>query len=100
MWDYYLSKTTVPAEAYLKATEAYRATKENILWMDLTAGTKKIRLISDGRQAAKMNILPSGEQELLVMDKWDYWGLGWGNYSGSKNNSSTIKGTVVLQLVQ
>jgi beta-galactosidase/beta-glucuronidase len=99
-YDYFLSKTIAPEKANTGASEAYRGTKEDILSMNLMGGTKTIRLISNGHQAAKMDILSSGEQELLVMDKWDYWGLGWGNFAGTKNFSSVVKGTVTLQLVQ
>ncbi|MNY80127.1 hypothetical protein D3C86_2210370 [compost metagenome] len=68
--------------------------------MDLTSGNKKIEVVSNGLQAAKMNILESGQQELLIMDKWDYWSLSWGNFAGTKNNSKTAKGKAVVKLLQ
>lgn len=100
MYDYYLKNSIDPAKADMKGTEMYRGTKENILSVDLTSGNKKIEVISNGLQAAKMNILESGQQELLIMDKSDYWSLSWGNFAGTKNESKTAKGTAIIKLVQ
>lgn len=100
MDDYFLSGSTHSDVADMKASTAYRATKENILSMNLIASRSKITLISDGSQAAKMNILADNSQELLVMNKWDYWSLGWGNFAGTKNRSRSIVGTVVLQIIK
>lgn len=47
-----------------------------------------------------MNILESGQQELLIMDKWDYWSLSWGNFAGTKNISKNAKGTAIIKLTQ
>ena len=80
MYDYYLKNSIDPVKADMKGTEIYRATKENILTMDLISGNKKIEVSSNGLQAAKMNILESGQQELLIMDKWDYWSLSLGEF--------------------
>lgn len=100
MYDYYLKNSIELEKADMKGTEMYRATKENILTMDLISGNKKIELSSNGLQAAKMNILESGQQELLIMDKWDYWSLSWGNFAGTKNSSKNAKGTAVIKLIQ
>ncbi|SHM41213.1 glycoside hydrolase family 2 protein [Flavobacterium saccharophilum] len=100
MYDYYLKNSIDPVKANMKGTEMYRGTKENILSVDLTSGNKKIEVISNGLQAAKMNILESGQQELLIMDKSDYWSLSWGNFAGTKNNSKSLKGRAVVKLVQ
>lgn len=100
MYDYYLKNTIDPVKADMKGTEMYRGTKENILSMDLIGGNKKIELSSNGLQAAKMNILETGQQELLLMDKWDYWSLSWGNFAGTKNASKSAKGTAVIKLSQ
>jgi hypothetical protein len=99
-YDYYLKNSIEPEKADMKGSEMYRATKENILTMDLIFGSKKIELSSNGLQAAKMNILESGQQELLIMDKWDYWSLSWGNFADTKNISKNSKGTAVIKLIQ
>jgi hypothetical protein len=100
MSDYYLKGSIDPEKANMKGTEIYRGTKEHILSMDVMAGNKKIAVSSNGLQAAKMDILESGQQELLIMDKWDYWSLSWGNFAGTKNTSKNAKGTAVIQLTQ
>ena len=100
MYDYFLSKSIDPQTANMSASASYRATKENILSMDLQAGATKMRIVSNGLQAAKMNILPHNKQEWLVMNKWDYWGLGWGNFAGTTNDAPVIKGTVILQILR
>jgi hypothetical protein len=100
MYDYYLKNSIEPEKADMKGTEMYRGTKENVLMMDLISGSNIIKLTSNGQQAAKMNILESGQQELLIMDKWDYWSLSWGNFAGTKNNSKNSKGTAVIKLIQ
>jgi hypothetical protein len=101
MHDYYLTGSNTSANAFMNGTEAYRATKENVYLMQLQAQNKiMIKLFSNGQQAAKMTIETNGQQELWVMDKWDYWTLSWGNYAGSNNESTTIKGMTVIQLCQ
>lgn len=100
MYDYYLKNSIELEKADMKGTEMYRGTKENVLTMDLISGNNKIELTSNGQQAAKMNILESGQQELLVLDKLDYWSLSWGNFAGTKNNSKKTKGTTVIKLIQ
>lgn len=100
MYDYYLKNSIDPEKANMKGTEIYRGTKENVLTMNLMSGNKKIELSSNGLQAAKMNILESGQQELLIMDKWDYWSLSWGNFAGTKNVSKNAKGTAIIKLSQ
>jgi hypothetical protein len=100
MYDYYLKNSIEPEKADMKGTEMYRGTKENVLMMDLISGSNIIKLTSNGQQAAKMNILESGQQELLIMDKWDYWSLAWGNFAGTKNDSKKSKGTAVIKLIQ
>lgn len=99
MYDYYLKNSIDPKKANMNGTEIFRGTKENVLTLDLTSEKSKIQLSSDGLQATKVEILPSGQQELLVMDKWDYWSLSWGNFAGTKNTSKTIKGKTVVKLV-
>ncbi|WP_276481446.1 glycoside hydrolase family 2 TIM barrel-domain containing protein [Paraflavitalea pollutisoli] len=100
MSDYYLQHAIDPAKAALPASERYRAKKENILSYTLTALGKKggLRVVSDGSQAAGMNVGVDGQQSLLVSDKWDYWSLAWGNYQGKRNRSRTMQGTVQLIL--
>ncbi len=99
MYDYYLTGTNTAEKANMHGSEAYRATKENIVGMQLQAQNKTwISLHSNGQQAAKMNILANAQQELIVLDKWDYWTLSWGNFAGNKNSSSHIKGSVMIHL--
>jgi hypothetical protein len=99
MHDYYLSGAIFPANALMPGTEAYRATKENIAAYSLLRGGKTLLSVeSDGSQAAKMNIRDIGTQELLILDKWDYWTLSWGNYAGSKNPLSRITGKSVIRI--
>ncbi len=100
MHDYYLTGTITPENAYMQGSEAYRATKENITAYELlSAGKTKLSVTSDGHQAAKMKLLPTGAQELLVLDKWDYWSIAWGNYGGSRNAVARVEGKVVVRLV-
>lgn len=99
MHDYYLTGTITPENAFMQGSEAYRATKENINSFILSAsGKARLSVHSNGQQAAKMKILPSGSQELLVLDKWDYWSIAWGNYGGSRNAAAVINGKVVLRI--
>jgi hypothetical protein len=101
MYDYYLTGKINPARAFMGGTEVYRATKENVFSLQLFAKSQaRLQLTSDGNQAAKMKVYPDGHQELLVMDKWDYWALAWGNYAGSKNETTIVKGKVVVRLGQ
>ncbi|WP_159442183.1 glycoside hydrolase family 2 protein [Chitinophaga niabensis] len=94
--DYYLAGTTDDSKASVDGTEAYRAKKENIYSFILGNTQKKgrIRVISAGDQAAKMNIDADGKQWLVISDKWDYWSLSWGNYQGTVNRSKKVSGTV------
>lgn len=98
MGDYYLQHAIDPVKAALPASDLYRAKKENILSYSVTAQGKDggVRVVSDGSQAAKMNVGIDGQQSLLVSDKWDYWSLAWGNYQGKRNNSRKVQGTVQL----
>jgi hypothetical protein len=99
MYDYYLTGSNTAEKAYMHGSESYRGTKENIVSMQLLAQSNTwISLQSNGHQAGKMNILANGQQELMVLDKWDYWTLSWGNFAGNKNSSSQIKGTAVIHL--
>ena len=103
MHDYYLNKTNLQNKAKMPATEAYRSTKENIYTYEVYSEQPdigRIRVISDGAQAAKMNVKQTGEQELLVLDRWAYWGLAWGNYQGKKNESTKISGSIRFQLTR
>ncbi|MCX6224267.1 MAG: hypothetical protein NTV01_05875 [Bacteroidia bacterium] len=100
MHDYYLTGAITAENAFMQGSEVYRATKENIENFDLlSAGKKRLSVESNGNQAAKMNIMPSGCQELLVLDKWDYWSIAWGNYGGSRNASTLVKGKVVVRIL-
>ncbi len=99
MHSYYLTAAILPANAFMQGTEAYRATKENIASYSLLSGGKSLLTVtSPGNQAAKINCPDLGPQELLVLDKWDYWTLSWGNYAGSKNPASRITGTAVVKI--
>lgn len=99
MYDYYLTGAITPENAYIQGSETYRATKENFLSMDLlSGGRKKLSVVSAGNQAVKMNIQQTGSQELLILDKWDYWTISWGNYGGSSNTSSKARGKAVLKI--
>ncbi|RED26862.1 beta galactosidase small subunit [Flavobacterium cutihirudinis] len=100
MYDYYLKNTIDPKKANMNGTEIFRATKENVLTFDLLSAKNEIELSSNGLQATKVDILESGEEELLIMDKWDYWSLSWGNFAGTKNSSKNVKGKAVVKLAQ
>jgi hypothetical protein len=100
-YNYYIGGSTKPDSAFMGATEAYRATKENIYHYKASDKLKSISLIvtSDGSQAAKMNVSQSGAQALQVLNQWAYWGLAWGNYEGEKNIQKKLKGTVKFNLL-
>ncbi|MCC6286457.1 MAG: hypothetical protein IT249_01100 [Chitinophagaceae bacterium] len=99
MYDYYLTGTTTAVKAKMPGSEIYRAAKENILSMTIKSEDRAVmEVIADGKQAGKISILPNGKQELLVLDKIDYWVLSWGNYQGTENASSDVKGSVHLLL--
>ncbi len=100
MHDYYLTKTTLPAEAKLPATEAFRATKENIVNMQILDNNKTlIEITGQGNQAVKMDFDKSNNLELQVVDKWDYWTLAWGNFQGTENIASRITGRAEINIV-
>lgn len=80
------------------ASEIYRAKKENIYSYKVANELVGLNVVSDGKQAAKMNVKKDGSQQLLVSDKWDYWTLSWGNYQGKPNKAKKAKGTVYVQL--
>lgn len=96
MTDYYLAGTTNEAKAAMGASESYRAKKENIREYIVTGKNQpgSIKVISDGKQAAKMQVEEDGKQWLIISDKWDYWSLSWGNYQGAANTSHKIKGII------
>ncbi|MBX3255734.1 MAG: hypothetical protein KF862_16490 [Chitinophagaceae bacterium] len=99
MHDYYLTGTNTAIKAEMPGSEIYRAAKENILSMTIKSHDKAVmEVVSDGKQAGKISILPNGKQELLVLNKLDYWVLSWGNYQGTVNASSEITGKVSLSL--
>ncbi|SEW44462.1 glycoside hydrolase family 2 protein [Chitinophaga arvensicola] len=94
MTDYYLAGSIEEAKATTAASESYRAKKENILEY-IVSGKKlpgSVKVVSDGSQAAKMQIDADGRQWLIITDKWDYWSLAWGNYQGTANPSRKVKG--------
>jgi len=100
LYDYYLTGSVTAEKAKMPAADNYRAAKENIFSMTLKAETKPVlQVLSNGKQAGKLSILPNGEQELLVLDKLDYWVLSWGNYQGTINTSNTVSGTIHIRLL-
>lgn len=96
MTDYYLAGTTAEAKAYTGASESYRAKKENIREYIVSCKNLpgSVKVVSDGTQAAKMQIDGDGKQWLIIADKWNYWSLAWGNYQGAVNTSRKAKGIV------
>jgi hypothetical protein len=96
MTDYYLAGTTDEAKASNNASESYRAKKENIREYIVSGKNQpgSIKVISEGHQAAKMQIDSDGKQWLIITDKWDYWSLSWGNYQGTANTSRKATGIV------
>ncbi|MGE7777191.1 hypothetical protein ACQKLP_20905 [Chitinophaga sp. NPDC101104] len=57
-------------------------------------GPGRIRVLSDGSQAARMDVEADGKQWLVISDKWDYWSLAWGNFQGVPNPSKQMKGII------
>lgn len=100
MSDYFLTKKdpAVLYKAEMSASGIYRAKKENIYNYTVSGDAGALNVISDGKQAAKMNVNKDGGQQLLVSDKWDYWTISWGNYQGTRNKAKKSSGTVFLQL--
>lgn len=100
MSDYFLTKKdpAVLYKAEMSASGIYRAKKENIYNYTISGDAGALNVISDGKQAAKMNVNKDGDQQLLVSDKWDYWTISWGNYQGTRNKTKKSSGTVFLQL--
>ncbi len=100
MSDYFLTKKdpAVLYKAEMSASGIYRAKKENIYNYTVSGDAGALNVISDGKQAAKMNVNKDGGQQLLVSDKWDYWTISWGNYQGTRNKTKKSSGTVFLQL--
>ncbi|TCR11643.1 beta-galactosidase/beta-glucuronidase [Sphingobacterium sp. JUb78] len=100
MSDYFLTKKdpAVLYKAEMSASGIYRAKKENIYSYTVLGDRGALNVISDGKQAAKMNVNKDGGQQLLVSDKWDYWTISWGNYQGTRNKTKKYSGTVFLQL--
>lgn len=101
VYDYYLVQTIHTAKATMGASEIYRAKKENIINFsvyDSKLANGKISVIPNGNQAAKMSVQKDGSQYLLVADKWDYWGLSWGNYQGTRNVSKQMSGIVTIKI--
>lgn len=101
VYDYYLGQTINTAKATMGASEIYRAKKENInsfLVYNSKPANGKISVIPAGRQAAKMSVQKDGSQYLLVADKWDYWGLSWGNFQGTRNVSKQMSGVVTIKI--
>jgi len=100
MSDYFLTKKdpAVLYKAEMSASGIYRAKKENIYNYTISGDAGALNVISDGKQAAKMNVNKDGGQQLLVSDKWDYWTISWGNYQGTHNKTKKSSGTVFLQL--
>lgn len=100
MSDYFLTKKdpAVLYKAEMSASGIYRAKKENIYSYTVSGDGGALNVISDGKQAAKMNVNKDGGQQLLVSDKWDYWTISWGNYQGTRNKTKKSSGTVFLQL--
>ncbi|MGO4291837.1 glycoside hydrolase family 2 TIM barrel-domain containing protein [Chitinophaga sp. RAB17] len=98
MTDYYLASAGEGLSAATSASEGYRAKKENIFTYTLSQKGMpgSIHVISNGNQAAKMEIDANGQQWLIVSDKWDYWSLSWGNFQGTPNKSQHVSGTVQL----
>lgn len=100
-FDYYLTGSIVAENASMYGSEAYRSAKENIISLQLLSkGKSKIQINGNGSQAAKINILNRDQQELVVMDKWGYWTLSWGNFAGSKNKVTLIEGRTVIKLIK
>lgn len=102
LYDYYLTGKTKPSEAYMQASEVYRATKENIRDVTLYKEDKAILKCGFGineKQAFKMQIIGKSSQELRLINKLDYWALAWGNYQGTEN-PSFVKGKVNINLIQ
>ncbi|MFD2905083.1 glycoside hydrolase family 2 protein [Sphingobacterium anhuiense] len=100
MSDYFLTKKdpAVLYKAEMSASGIYRAKKENIYSYTVSGDQGALNVVSDGKQAAKMNVNKDGSQQLLVSDKWDYWTISWGNYQGTRNKTKKSSGTVFLQL--
>lgn len=100
MSDYFLTKKdpAVLYKAEMSASGIYRAKKENIYNYTVSGDAGALNVISDGKQAAKMNVNKDGGQQLLVSDKWDYWTISWGNYQGTRNKTKKSSGTVFLKL--
>lgn len=100
-YDYYLTGANNAQLADMGASEIYRAKKENIYHFSVynaTSPKEKIQVIADGKQAAKMAVKKDGTQSLIVADKWDYWGLSWGNFAGTRNKSKQFSGTITIKI--
>lgn len=100
-YNYYIAGSTKPDSAFMGATLAYRATKENIYQYKASDNlqSRNLTVTSDGSQAVKMKISKSGVQALQILNQWAYWGLGWGNYEGEKNTQKKLRGTVKFNLL-
>lgn len=98
MTDYYLNATTDEAKAAMRGSEGFRGKKEHIFEYRLTrqGGAGSLRAISDGKQAAKMEVDADGKQWIVIADKWDYWTLAWGNYQGTRNRSRQMTGVITF----
>lgn len=96
MTDYYLNATTVEDKAAMFASESYRGKKEHIFEYTVSRnnGPGRLRVFSDGTQAAKMEVAADGKQWLVIAGKWDYWSLSWGNFQGTPNASKRATGIV------
>ncbi|WP_341840701.1 glycoside hydrolase family 2 protein [Chitinophaga caseinilytica] len=96
MTDYYLNATTDERKAGMHGSEGFRGKKEHIFEYEASRqnGPGRIRVLSDGSQAARMDVEADGKQWLVISDKWDYWSLAWGNFQGLPNPSKQMKGII------
>lgn len=78
----------------------FRSLKENILQYILTSkdGRTGLEVLSDGRVAARSEVLGDGSVNLIINNEWTYRNLEWGNYERPVNIKNGYSGEINMRL--
>lgn len=74
-----------------------RSLKENIFEYTLSSSNSELKVISNGEQAGRYDLM-EGKNTLVINDQWDYYSLRWGNYTKQIPLEKTIGGKIFLSL--
>jgi hypothetical protein len=100
VWDSFLQGMPLSAEPGGYLSNDARSLKENIYSyaVGFERGLGRLIVESDGRMAARVKPLGGGRHRLIVLTKWDYPDLSWGNKTRPFKFEDSRAGRVSVRL--